>query len=176
MITDKDWKHIEAARAVVMCGLPGSGKSYWAKKISKKINAVILESDRYRQKTFNETKYGRKDRSDEMAVARSIKAYEMMYQEAATLLSQGKKVVLDATHLNHDQEQWFEKLREVKASYVVVVVRASDDEVGERLKSNPARLEKVMRARKRIRAQIERGEVGWPDGSRSSVIALIEGN
>lgn len=71
------------------CGLPGSGKSTWAKANLKK--CVYISRD--------EIRFGLVD-EDEDYFSHENEVYRVFIHEIQDCLNQGKDVVADATHLN----------------------------------------------------------------------------
>jgi len=73
---------------VMVCGLPGTGKTTLAKALAEKLGAVHISSDTVRMKMFEKRTYSEKEKE---------KVYGTMFVEAERLLEEGKKIVLDAT-------------------------------------------------------------------------------
>ena len=73
---------------VLVCGLPGVGKSTLAKALSEQLEAVYLSSDIIRRKMLEERTYSEQEK---------YKVYGNMVKEAERLLASGKTVVCDAT-------------------------------------------------------------------------------
>lgn len=115
---------LKEKQCLIMVGLPGSGKSTIAKTISEKYNYEYISSDEIRKKINNSDRY-----VDEKLVdinKLSTQAYTLMYTYAKeVLLTQNKKVVIDATHLDKEKRQnavltLLEAVEVTKISYVVV--------------------------------------------------------
>ncbi len=73
---------------ILVCGLPGVGKSTLAKVISAELGAEYLSSDIIRRKMLEERTYSEQEK---------YKVYGNLVGEAKRLLSAGKTVVCDAT-------------------------------------------------------------------------------
>lgn len=73
---------------VIMMGLPGSGKTYFAQHLARVLNAEHISSDQIRNEHQLRGCYGR---SDKLAV------YHAMMKQAEAVLGGGQSVVLDAT-------------------------------------------------------------------------------
>lgn len=73
---------------IIVCGLPGVGKSFFAKKLAEKIGAEHLSSDHIRMNILEERTYSEEEKG---------RIYELMAEEAQKLLIDGKKVIADAT-------------------------------------------------------------------------------
>jgi len=74
---------------IVICGLPGVGKTTLAKEIAPLINAVILSTDKIRKELFSKPVYGRRER-------RLI--YDVLILLAKYLDNTGINCILDATY------------------------------------------------------------------------------
>ncbi len=86
---------------VVLCGLPGSGKSVVAREIAQRIDGVLLRTDVVRRELFPTRRYT----EDETA-----RVYEEILARSAQYLRQGSSVVLDGTF---SKEKWRTKAREM---------------------------------------------------------------
>jgi predicted kinase len=75
---------------IVLVGLPGSGKSHFAREIARRIPAAILDSDALRQVLFAEPKHTKKEH------ARLFPALHVLMDR---LLDRGNNVIVDATNL-----------------------------------------------------------------------------
>ena len=73
---------------IVVFGLPGSGKSYFAARLAKTIGAVYINSDRLRRELFDKRRYTK---------AEKAKVYEAMIQKMEEASDRNNNVVLDAT-------------------------------------------------------------------------------
>ena len=73
----------------VMCGLSASGKSSYAKELSKEYNAVILSSDDIRKSLLG----------DVADMTGNGLVFDTMHRAMIHLLKQNRNVILDATHL-----------------------------------------------------------------------------
>ena len=88
---------------IVVMGLPGSGKTYFARHLARVLGAEHISSDQVRNERGLRSHYGL---SDKLAV------YRAMIEQAEVALTNGQSVVLDATfHLRmfrHLVEEWAE--------------------------------------------------------------------
>lgn len=73
---------------ILICGLPGTGKSSFSKELSKRFSAVHLNSDVIRKKLIGKPSY---------SIEEKTKVYNEMAAQAEELLGNGKNVILDAT-------------------------------------------------------------------------------
>src|SRR3972149_825639 len=75
---------------VVISGLPGTGKSYFSRKLAERLPCVILESDALRKRLFSSPDY---------SAAESQYLFSACHRLIEELLKSGISVVLDATNL-----------------------------------------------------------------------------
>jgi len=73
---------------IIVCGLPGSGKSSLSKDLAKRFSAVHLNSDAIRKKLFPQPTYSEEEK---------VKVYEEMARQAGEILGKGNTVIADAT-------------------------------------------------------------------------------
>lgn len=78
------------SKLIVMVGLPGSGKSYYANKLLEEATnpTVILSSDNYREKLFG----------DENDQTHNEQVFKMLYQDMRKYLISHVDVIFDATN------------------------------------------------------------------------------
>lgn len=75
-------------KLIVMCGLPGSGKSTEAKKIARKEKAIILSSDAIRKEILG----------DESSQENGQKIFGILFYRIAKDLKQGQNVIVDCVN------------------------------------------------------------------------------
>ncbi len=110
---------------VVVSGLPGSGKSYFSRKLAEKLPSVIVESDAVRKTLFRVPNYGE---------AESQRVFLVCHHLIFDLLQRGRSVILDATNLEEgNREQLYRIADSVRAKMVIVRVEAPEDVIKERL-------------------------------------------
>lgn len=73
---------------VLVCGLPGTGKSTVAERVAERLPARLLRTDVVRKELFAEPTYTTEE---------SAAVYNELFQRARDLLDSGEHVVLDAT-------------------------------------------------------------------------------
>jgi aminoglycoside phosphotransferase family enzyme/predicted kinase len=73
---------------VVVCGLPGTGKSTVSKELTKELKARVLSTDEIRKGVLKEPGYTKKKKK---------RVYEEMFRMAEDLLKINETVILDAT-------------------------------------------------------------------------------
>lgn len=80
-------------KLIVMVGIPGSGKSFIAKKIAIQENATIVSSDEIRERLFGDARIQGKAKL----------VFKELYETVNKLLSEGKSVIIDATNIKRDR-------------------------------------------------------------------------
>ena len=73
---------------ILVCGLPGTGKTTLAGRIAKEYSAIHLNTDIIRRKYLKERTYSEEEKK---------MIYEKLFSEAEKSLNEGKTVVLDGT-------------------------------------------------------------------------------
>jgi len=112
---------------IVVSGLPGTGKSYFCRKLAERLNFVILESDVLRRALFPSPGY------DLTESRRLFKAIHLLIEG---LLKRGMPLILDATNLSERyREHLYSIADHLDVRLVLVRVEAPPDVVRERLKA-----------------------------------------
>ena len=96
---------------VVVCGLPGSGKSEAAKLIAQKINASHLQTDVVRKKL-------------NFSIKAKKETYKTLLREADKILKNNRSVVLDGTFYRQYLRDWVKNLaknQKIKIFFIEVI-------------------------------------------------------
>lgn len=110
---------------VVVSGLPGTGKSYFCRKLAERLPFVILESDALRKTLFLHPTYS----PDE-----SSHLFQVIHLLIERLLNKGIPVILDATNLNErHRERLYSIAEHTDAKLILVRVEAPPEVVLGRL-------------------------------------------
>lgn len=111
---------------VMVTGLPGSGKSYFAEHLAEKLDATYINSDRVRFALRSSGKYTHQDK---------LRVYKEMLTEAAHILEENKIVLVDATFYHHTMREMFVRLAQgYHVPVKLIEVIADEDVIRERLK------------------------------------------
>ena len=108
---------------VIVLGLPGSGKSYFAEKLAKILHADYVNSDRVRKELFPNRTYSDKEKAV---------VYDAMLKRMKDSLAQERDLVLDATFHKKSTRELFTKNTKEIIRYIEVW--ADDTIVKDRLK------------------------------------------
>ena len=122
---------------VLMCGLPGTGKSWVARSLARPFHATVLASD-VRRKRLAGLRPGESARSDygEGLYAPELRdrTYDSLLESEATALLRERSVVVDATFARADLRRRFvDVAARLGRPFFVVQVRASEEQVRERM-------------------------------------------
>lgn len=119
------------AKAYVMIGIAGSGKSSWAKKNAKILNAEVISSDDIRIELF-----GSLDQSD------NTKVFYEFHKRAVAKLNEGQDVILDATNLNRKRRKHLTHniLKGHVVHYIVIATPIKDLLLRNVMRPHPKRL------------------------------------
>jgi predicted kinase len=110
---------------VVVFGLPGSGKSYFAARLADRIHAVHISSDRVRRILFSARTYSTNEK---------LSVYDAMLKQMKQKVKQPGNVVLDATFYKNDIRNKFAKEAKGIDRIFFIEVRAGESLIRERLK------------------------------------------
>lgn len=90
---------------LIVCGLPGTGKTTIAKRIAKELRAGYLSTDRIRKKLIKQRKYSENEKTV---------VYREMFDIAEQRLKNKKSLVLDGTFY---KDEFREKARAIAKKY-----------------------------------------------------------
>lgn len=110
---------------VLATGLPGTGKSYFCRKLAEKVPMVILESDHLRKLLFPHPVYSAEE---------SARLFRAVHELIRGLLNRGVNVALDATNLEeHHRERLYHIADQLDAGLIIVRLKAPAHVVQARL-------------------------------------------
>lgn len=131
---------------VVVFGLPGSGKSYFASRLAKMINAGYINSDRLRKDMFKDRTYSEEEKSA---------VYKAMVDKMKEAINQNRNLVLDATFHKNETRKRLIQDAERKDDIFFIEVKADENIIKERLKEERPYSEADLEVYKFIRQQYE---------------------
>jgi len=110
---------------VIVTGLPGSGKSFFAERLAAELDAPYINSDRVRLTLPGSGKY---------SYEQKLTVYKAMLAQTAQILEENKSVVVDATFYHHTMREMFIRLAQgynVPIRFIEIV--ANETVIRERL-------------------------------------------
>ena len=111
---------------IVVSGLPGTGKSYFSRRMAERVPLAIVETDAMRNVLFPSPTHSGTES------ARLFKACHALIED---LLRKGIPVLLDATNLvEHNRERLYNIAYKTNAKLIIVRVEAPLDVVSGRLR------------------------------------------
>ncbi len=115
---------------VMVSGLPGTGKSYFCRRLLERLDAVCVESDSLRKALFSHPAYTAEE---------SARLFPLVHRLIDALLARGIPVVYDATNLlEHHREYLYNIARRRGARLIPVRVEAPAETVRRRLQQRAA--------------------------------------
>ena len=115
---------------VVVCGLPGSGKSFFSRRLAGRAPLAVVESDAMRNALFS---------SPTHSGAESARLFRACHALIEDLLRDGVSVLFDATNLiEHFRERLYSIAERTGAKLVIVRVEAPEDVIADRLAQREA--------------------------------------
>jgi len=110
---------------VVVSGLPGTGKSFFCRKLAERLSFYILESDAMRKTLFPSPDYG---------AAESARLFAACHSLIEELLDKGMSLIFDATNLSErHRERLYRISNRTGAKLILVRVEAPPSVVYQRL-------------------------------------------
>ncbi len=110
---------------IIVYGLPGSGKSYFASRLAKTIDADYVNSDRVRKEMYASRTYSPQEKES---------VYNEMLVRMKEAVQQNRHVVLDGTFHKRDTRKLFIKEMEEKGGIYFIEVQADENITSKRLK------------------------------------------
>lgn len=112
---------------IIVSGLPGTGKSYFSRKLAERLHFLVLESDDIRKKLFPEPDYSMEE---------NIRLFDFIHRRIYELLGEGASVILDATNLTEKHRRVLYHIAEDNEAWIIIVqVDAPPEVVKKRLES-----------------------------------------
>ena len=116
--------------AIIVSGLPGTGKSFFCRQLAQRLPFIILESDVLRKKLFTNPAYS----AEESAYL--FRAIHCLMEE---FLRRGIPIILDATNLTRKhRERLYNIAERYQAKLIIVQIKAPAEVVQKRLKKRVA--------------------------------------
>lgn len=104
---------------IIVCGLPGTGKTTLAKRMADETKSFLLNTDIIRKKVIYDPGYTEKEK--EMV-------YNLLFEMAEKFLLTGKNVILDGTFYKVDLRERAKKIaKKTKNEFRIIEVRCSEN-------------------------------------------------
>jgi len=131
---------------VIVTGLPGTGKSFFASHLAKKMHAAYINSDQVRKTMMPPGHYSLQDK-------RSV--YDQMLAQVVALINQNKDVVLDASFYKSILREQFKKALTPVALVKFIEITATEAIIKDRVRLPRKDSEADFEVYKKIRAAWE---------------------
>lgn len=110
---------------ILVSGLPGTGKSYFSRRLGERLPSVIVESDALRKVLFPSPSYSPAEHN------RVFQACHLLVEE---LLKEGLPVIVDATNLvERHREHLYHIADRLRVKLIIIRVEAPQGTVRQRL-------------------------------------------
>lgn len=135
---------------VIVCGLPGSGKSYFASHLASVLHAEYINSDKLRKELGAAGKYSLGD---------MLAIYNELVRVTGEILKQKQIIVVDATFYLDSMRQMFQsRVRHWRSEICFIHVYADESLVRERLSKPRTDSEADFKVYLHIKDQFEKIE------------------
>jgi predicted kinase len=119
---------------IVVSGLPGTGKTYFCRRLAERLPCIVVESDALRKQLFSAPTY---------SVEESAYLFRVIHRLTGEMLVKGTNVVLDATNLTERyRERLYNIAEQHNARLIMVRIEAPPELVRQRLKGRAAKKNK----------------------------------
>lgn len=132
---------------ILIAGLPGSGKSFFGKRLADAIGATYLNSDRVRLDLDAKGKYTDHDK---------LTVYQQIADKTYEALNDGLDVVVDATFYRRSLRELFERFDNIyNVGLYLIEVRAEESTIRKRLSVGRDLSEADFKVYEKIRDEFE---------------------
>ena len=131
---------------VFVFGLPGTGKSYFASRLAKMIDASYVNSDRVRKELFTQRTYSHHEKKV---------VYDAMLDKTKEAIAKGQNLVLDATFHKKETRDTFMKQLSSQGEVFYIRLYSVENTIKERLKKSRPYSEADFEVYKLIQQQWE---------------------
>lgn len=115
----------ETGDVIVVCGLPGVGKSTVARAIAEAVDGEVLRTDVIRQEIVDNPVYTAEEKR---------RVYEALFDRAREHLTDGRSVVLDGTYRRRTYRDWARDLAaDLDTRFELVAVQCDEPVVERRI-------------------------------------------
>ena len=110
---------------IIVFGLPGSGKSYFASRLAEMVHAEYVNSDHLRKELFQKRSYSDREKAI---------VYDAMLKKMKEAITQNKSIVLDATFYKNETRKSFIQETKEKTDIFFIEVTTNEELTRQRLK------------------------------------------
>lgn len=141
-------KHSKVKSVIVMVmGLPGSGKSYFAKRLAKEIDALYLGSDEIRKEIGLMGSYHLENK---------LSVYEEMLKRAKRINKSGRSLVLDGTfYLQQVRGPFIFLAKSLSWKLSIIHIKADEALISKRLSKPREDSEADLKVYQKIKSEFE---------------------
>jgi len=152
-----------------MLGYPGSGKSYFARKLSEKEGIVRLNADSLRTKLYGSIEDG-------LDPATKPIVFDALDYAAVEVLRVGHSVIFDAQHRSRaDRHSSAQVAKEAGVPAVVVWIKTPRDIAIDRIATREAQHDQQQLGREEASAKVDRAESLFEDFVDGETVIEIDG-
>ena len=132
---------------IVIYGLPGTGKSYFARHLEKETGAYYLNTDMIREKIDKKGKYDIKSKQE---------VYGKLMQQAKEELIKGSDVIADGTfHKNSRRKEFADIARETGHRIFFIEMKSDETTIKKRLEKKRKYSEADFEVYKQLKKEFE---------------------
>lgn len=118
---------------ILLTGLPGSGKSFYARSYSSKLNTLVVSSERIRATLLGKDA---EERDVDFTEQEELQVYELMYYFFLEAVDASKSIILDGVFRSNYWRMRFEKAaREKMIPFIGIHLTCSERLAFERMKA-----------------------------------------
>lgn len=132
---------------LVMVGVPGTGKSYFVRRLADRIPLAVVQTDQIRRQLVTKPTYSQEE---------NRRVFSIAHREIGRLLRAGKSVAFDATNLYERRRLALYRIAERYGARLVIVRTVAPDEV----------VAERLQMRLRGADPVDMSEAGWDVYSR----------
>lgn len=116
---------MERKELVVILGLPGAGKSFFARALAEKLQGIHLNSDIVRKELLEQPTYSENEKA---------RVYQELFNRVRKSLEKGELVIVDATFSKFDHRlPYYNLIRKLKGKLSLIQIVADESVIRERL-------------------------------------------
>jgi len=158
---------------IMFLGVPGSGKSYFARQLAAKTHAVRFNSDAMRLALFGSVEEVEKRRNDP---AMNVMTFGTIDYVAEQVLSAGHDVVYDAHHNRRDLRKKFEQMALLHGAIPLVVWMKTPQAVAlSRAQNREATVDQLRLSPEVVREVVRRQLANFDEPDEHENVITIDG-